>query len=117
VEDEKDLRLLLKRILVKMGFKVLAASDGKDALKNIKKMSPPPDLVITDMVMPEMSGPELIKEIRKIIPDTRFLCMSGYTEDFEALLGYQTDDQEIAFIQKPFSKQILQEKINEILRA
>lgn len=117
VEDEKNLRLLLKRLLVGMGFKVLPASNGIEALIKIKNSSPFPDLVVTDMVMPEMSGKELIKEIRKMAPDTRFLCMSGYTEDFQPLFNDDLNSREITFIQKPFSRQALLEKINEIFHA
>ncbi|MEW6708842.1 MAG: ATP-binding protein [Candidatus Riflebacteria bacterium] len=115
VEDEKTLNNLLKRMVSGANYEVFSTAGGLQALEFLENNSEfKPDLVITDMVMPGMGGIELIDSIRKMMPGIRFLCMSGYTEDFQLLNG---NAEGVAFLQKPFSKTALLEKIEELLKS
>jgi two-component system, cell cycle sensor histidine kinase and response regulator CckA len=113
VDDQNDLRTLLCEVLQKNGYTVLSANNGREALRLVREHAEPIDLVITDMVMPEMGGRELAEALRELQPDTRVLYMSGYadsTEDVAELLSHGH-----AFIEKPFAPEALLHKLRDVL--
>jgi two-component system, cell cycle sensor histidine kinase and response regulator CckA len=101
VEDEPVVLRLARDLLVENGYRVLAASSGSDALSIARKETETIHMLITDVVMPEMSGPELADRIRKLWPTMRVLYMSGYTDD--EMLCRKRLLENSAFLQKPFT--------------
>jgi len=112
-EDNEDVRSLAARMLRHWGYTVLATMNGTEALAVLKAHDGSVDLLLTDVIMPEMSGPELFKEVTEENPDIKVLYMSGYTDDMIAHRGVL--DQGIAFIQKPFTSQAIAAKVREAL--
>jgi PAS domain S-box-containing protein len=112
VEDDPAVRSFLKGILVDEGFTVRDCAAAQDALALAK--GAPIDLLLTDVVLPDMSGPELVATFLSIAPDTRILYMSGYTD--HALFRDSTDLEGATFIQKPFTRTAILERIAEIMR-
>jgi two-component system cell cycle sensor histidine kinase/response regulator CckA len=115
VEDEDAVRAFSSRALRNKGYKVLEAASGDDALKLMTTDKPKIDLLVTDVMMPGMDGPALIKEIRKIIPDIKVVCISGYAED--TLRERIGNDPNIHFLPKPFSLKQLAGKVKELIGA
>ena len=113
VEDEDSLRRFGERVLRESGYAVIAASNAKEALKLIENHGKPVDLLMTDVVMPGMSGRELAKELDRRKLTRRTLFMSGYTDD--AIVKHGVLEEGIAFIYKPFSVEDLTAKIREVL--
>jgi len=114
VEDEVDVRQFAVRALRLQGYKVLEASDGLEALDVMKANAGKVDIVVSDVVMPEMDGPTLFKELRKENPSMKVILVSGYpNEAFREQLG--SDD--FAFLPKPFSLPQLAQKVKEELAA
>ncbi len=112
VEDEDVVRSFAVRALKRQGYKVLEASTGVEALEVMAKNEGKIDLVISDVVMPEMDGPTLLKELRKTNPTLKIIFVSGYPNDaFKASLG----EEEFAFLPKPFSLPQLAAKVKEEL--
>ena len=111
VEDEASVRTLTRRILEKDGSRVLEARNGAEGLNVSERHPGPIDLVISDVVMPELNGPDMIERIAVKRPKARFLYMSGYTE--EAVL--RALDPEIPFLHKPFTAKELLQKVREAL--
>jgi two-component system, cell cycle sensor histidine kinase and response regulator CckA len=112
VEDEEVVRNFAARALKRQGYKVLEASTGVEALEVMEKNKGKVDLVVSDVVMPEMDGPTLLKELRKTNPDLKIIFVSGYPNDaFKASLG----EEEFAFLPKPFSLPQLAAKVKEEL--
>jgi PAS domain S-box-containing protein len=112
VEDEEPLRILVAGVLQNSGYTVLQASEGKEALE-IAKQHGPIDLLITDVVMPRMSGRELADLIRAILPDLKLLYMSGYTNDLITERGALGSDE--ILLEKPFTKNSLLSKVKMVL--
>ena len=113
VEDEEAVRTLVRLTLEEQGYNVLTASTGMDALDLIRNHPSQLDLLITDMIMPGISGRELAENARKERPGLRVMYMSGYTDDALGRYGLQgTSDQ---FVQKPFTPLGLVRKIRNIL--
>ena len=115
VEDEDPVRLFSSRALKNKGYKVIEAESAERALEILHDGADKIDLVITDVVMPKMDGPSLIKEVRELYPDRalKVIFMSGYTEDnFRKRLG---DDVDIHFLPKPFSLKQLAGKVKEVM--
>ena len=113
VEDDAEVRSVATRILRRNGYRVLEAENGAEALRVCENESEPVDLIVTDIVMPEMGGTELAKRVRETQPDARILFTSGYTEDAvirQSLLHAGED-----FIEKPFTPATLAKKAREIL--
>jgi two-component system cell cycle sensor histidine kinase/response regulator CckA len=101
VEDEQGLRALNARGLQSRGYTVIQAGNGVEALEQMEKLGGRVDLVVSDVVMPEMDGPALMKELRKRNPDMKIIFVSGYAEDaFEKSLP---DHKEFNFLSKPFT--------------
>lgn len=115
VEDEKTLRDLLRVSLSKIGYTITEAADGNEAIRLIKEKGLKPDLVISDVIMPGISGSQLAQHIREIHPDTKVLYMSGYTGDTIAHHGVL--DEDVHFIQKPFTLKQLAAKVREFFVA
>ncbi len=113
VEDEESLLKLNLRILELCGYNTLSAQNPLEALKIAKTHDGKIDLLITDVVMPEMSGQELWRELSEIRPETQCLFISGYTADIIDDHGVLKEG--IHFLQKPFNKETLSSKIEEIL--
>lgn len=111
VEDEASVRTLTRRILERGGYGVLDARHGAEGLNLSEQHSGTIDLVITDVVMPEMDGPDMIERINANRPHTKVLYMSGYTE--EAVL--KRLDPETPFLHKPFTAKELSGKVREAL--
>lgn len=112
VEDEEVVRNFAARALKRQGYKVLEASSGVEALEVMEKNKGKIDIVVSDVVMPEMDGPTLLKELRKKNPDLKIIFVSGYPNDaFKASLG----EEDFAFLPKPFSLPQLAAKVKEEL--
>lgn len=112
VEDEEVVRNFAARALKRQGYKVLEAGSGVEALAVMEKNKGKIDIVVSDVVMPEMDGPTLLKELRKTNPELKIIFVSGYPNDaFKASLG----DEEFAFLPKPFSLPQLAAKVKEEL--
>jgi two-component system, cell cycle sensor histidine kinase and response regulator CckA len=115
VEDEQGVRELLQELLESAGYKVLAADRPSVALRVAEAFSGPIHLLVSDVVMPEMTGPELARRLGERRPDTRVLFLSGYTSGVIADKGYLGGDEQ--FLQKPFTADALETKVREILEA
>ena len=115
VEDEQEILNLTKRMLEKQGYQVLAAGTPGEAIRLAEQYTGAIHLLITDLVMPEMNGRDLAKNILRLYPNIRRLFMSGYTADVIAHQG--TLDDGVHFIQKPFSTKELAVKVREALEG
>jgi two-component system cell cycle sensor histidine kinase/response regulator CckA len=113
VEDEESLRRLMASILSPLGYQVTLASDGEEALRLVEEQGLKPDLVITDVIMPRMSGSQLVERLRRDWPDLRVLYMSGYTDN--AIVRHGVLEADVSFLQKPFSVREVALKVREIL--
>ena len=112
-EDEEVVRKLACQVLRMHGYQLLEAADGNEALLICESHNAPIDLLITDVVMPAMSGPELASRLTASRPETKVLLMSGYTDS--AIVHHGVLDGEALFIQKPFSTDALAIKVREVL--
>jgi len=113
VEDEDGVRKLTSKILNKQGYKILEASNGGDALLLCEQLKEPIHLLLSDVVMPGINGPELARRIMNLCPGVKVLFMSGYAG--QAISQSGTLDEKASFIQKPFSARNLVEKIQEVM--
>ena len=113
VDDEKMIRTLLKQSLKGYGYTVLTAHDGEDALRTAERHEGPIDLMVTDIVMPQMSGYELAERLAPLRPETSVLYMSGYDTNMAA--DQDDHDQENHFLPKPFLPKDLASNIRQIL--
>ena len=112
VEDDPSVRRLAVVILRNCGYKIQEANNAFEALEAIRR-NPHFDLVLTDVIMPQMSGKELSDKIKTQWPHTKILLMSGYTDD--ALAHHGVLDEGLLFLEKPFSPTKLTRKVREIL--
>ncbi len=113
VEDEVGVRSLVRMALSSVGYQVLETVDPGDALSKCANHNGPIDLLLTDVVMPQMSGPMVAERVVSLRPGIKVLYMSGYTDD--AIVHHGVLSQEMPFIQKPFSPPALRRKIREVL--
>ena len=115
VEDEDAVRAFASRALAARGYEVHEASSGVEALDAMREIGDQVDIVVSDVVMPEMDGPTLFTELRKTHPDLRFIFMSGYAEDaFEKNLPAD-ETHNFAFLPKPFTLKQLATAVKEML--
>ncbi|MBM3526919.1 MAG: response regulator [Alphaproteobacteria bacterium] len=115
VEDEEGLRALNARGLKSRGYTVLEAGNGVEAIDALAKHGGKVDLVVSDVVMPEMDGPTLLKELRKAHPDTKIIFVSGYAEEaFEKSLPA---GEQFAFLPKPFTLKQLVAQVKETMKG
>ena len=115
VEDEPAIRELAVLELRELGYAVHMAGDGVEALAILTAIGQSVDLLVTDVVMPKMGGPELAETLRRQHRDTRVLFTSGYTADTIGRHGVL--DEGISFLRKPFTSQTLARKVREVLDA
>jgi two-component system cell cycle sensor histidine kinase/response regulator CckA len=113
VEDEPAVRRLARRALEAQGFRILEAGNGHEALELCEKHVTELDMLLTDVVMPRMSGVELASRLTAIDPSLRVLYMSGYTEDALGQRGVLSPDT--AFLNKPFTPATLLEAVRGVL--
>jgi len=114
-EDEPLVRILARKVLQLAGYDVLVAAGGREALEIAARHDGPIHLLLTDVVMPEMNGRELMQRLAEIRPATRVLYMSGYAD--EAVARHGALDPGTAFIQKPFTPEGLARKVRDVLDA
>jgi PAS domain S-box-containing protein len=112
-EDSDVVRRLLKELIQSNGYKLLEARHGVEALQLAKDYDGRIDLLVTDMVMPQMGGRELAEQLLPLRPQMKVLYMSGYTED--AIVRHGVMDAGTAFLEKPFTPDSLAKKIRELL--
>ncbi len=115
VEDDADVRELVQRVLQGQGYTLLVAQDGQEALGLVARHADLIHLLLTDVVMPDMSGQALVKSLGRSYPDLKVLFMSGYTDEIIAHHGVL--DPGVAFLQKPFSAVALARKVRQVLDA
>jgi len=113
VEDELVVRRLVAELLESNGYTVLQAGDGPSALELLRRHTGPLDLLVTDVVMPGMSGPDVAGAIAAMRPGTQVLYISGYTDSSVGHHGVL--EPGIAFLQKPFAADVLTRKVREVL--
>jgi PAS domain S-box-containing protein len=112
VEDQDLVRAFIVQALNWAGYRVSAAANGKEALKLASTLPEPVKILITDVVMPHMAGPELAKQLRCLWPGLRVLFMSGYSDQIKPAL---LDEPGTAFIQKPFLPDALAKHLGDLL--
>jgi PAS domain S-box-containing protein len=112
VDDAEGLRALARRLLEKLGYTVLVAADAQQAVQ-LFEQHPAIDVVLTDVVMPGDSGPDLTRQLLNRRPGLKVIYMSGYTE--EAIVHHGVLEPDIAFVHKPFTSETLGLKIREVL--
>ncbi|HEX3238950.1 MAG TPA: PAS domain S-box protein [Solirubrobacterales bacterium] len=116
VEDEPEVRRMAERILTKGSFSVIGTDSGARALEICAKEDQPIDLLLTDVIMPEMLGTELVERMRELRPDLKVVYMSGYSHEIlepAALAGSAGSD----FIEKPFNAEQLLRAIDDLIHA
>ena len=112
VEDEEAIRRMICRVLRKLGFDITEAGDGEQALQLAQRL-PSLDLLITDVAMPTMNGPELVDRLRPLVPRLRVVYISGYT--FEHLDITKLDSSSERFLRKPFTPEQLQSVVDNAI--
>jgi len=115
VEDEASVRQASRQFLIQSGYNVLEAFDGEDALREAREHDGPIHLMITDVVMPRMSGPRLAEQLSEDRPDMKVLFVSGYAE--RTVLQHGKVDVTKWFLQKPFSLKTLAKKVRDVLET
>ena len=112
VEDEEQVRVLLERVLAKHNYSVLTAANGREALDIARKDIEGISLVISDVIMPELGGAGLLRELRSLRADIPVLLMTGYSDEH---IEKEGSLEEAHLIQKPFTPAQLMQRVNEIL--
>jgi CheY-like chemotaxis protein len=113
VEDDESVRTAVRAMLNNAQYRVLEASDGTEALRILERQTAPPQLILTDVMMPRMGGPQLGRHLAAAAPGLKVLYMSGYPDDAVR----HTDGKPLAFIAKPFSATDLIAKVRQTLAA
>jgi CheY-like chemotaxis protein len=115
VEDDPQVRAVILTVLQRHGYRVLAADGGAEALALCEEHAGKIDLVLTDVVMPRMSGPVLAKSLSSKWPELKVLFMSGYTDD--GVFRHGVLETGLAFLQKPIMPATLTRKVRDVLDA
>jgi two-component system cell cycle sensor histidine kinase/response regulator CckA len=113
LEDEQTVRNVVGQMLAAKGYTVLEAGHGDEALAVAEAHEGRIDVVVSDVVMPRMSGPEFVQRLRAVRPDVRVLFISGYTDD--TVVHHGVLDDGVVFLQKPFAGAALARKVREAL--
>ena len=112
VEDEEMVRVLVRQVLAFHGHTVIEAPNGEEALRLSEQYDGPIHLMVTDLVMPGMSAPEIVERLKTQRAETRVMCMSGYTDQASSQCG-----SSMPFLAKPFAPERLAAKVREVLDA
>ncbi len=115
VEDDEMVLRMIRTVLAKKGYRVLGAADGRQCLEVLSAHPGEVDLLLTDVIMPDMNGRVLYERMSEAYPDVKVLFMSGYTDNVIAHHGIL--DAGVKFIPKPFSMNALAEKVREVLES
>jgi PAS domain S-box-containing protein len=113
VEDDESVRALTTAVLQRQGYRVEAAESGAAALAACDRLPAPPDLVLTDVVMPGMSGREVAERLTAKFPRLKVVFLSGYTAD--AVLRHGVEEERVAFLQKPYTPDTLARFVRDVL--
>ena len=113
VEDDAVMRVVAEEALAAFGYRVAVAASGREAIELYESGEQRPAILVTDLVMPRMSGRELADELMRRQPDLRVLFISGYSSD--AVMRQQVAEEGRAFLQKPFTPVALARRIRELL--
>ncbi len=113
VDDEPDVLRLVEAILSEQGYTVILAKGAENAIRTFERMARKPDLILTDVVMPGMSGPMMVDHLLQLDPQIRVLFMSGY-DDRQVVQKYVVE-KGFALIAKPFTLQRLGATIKDVL--
>ena len=113
VEDDDDVRALAGRLLERLGYRVHAFGSGSAAILTARGMPEPPDLLLTDVVMPEMNGRQLAEEIRRLCPGIRVVYSSGYADN--VLQQHGVAQERVEFLPKPYSAEELARSVRAAL--
>ncbi|MCS6758158.1 MAG: response regulator [Candidatus Devosia euplotis] len=114
VEDEESVRAFSAQALRATGYEVFEADGGEEAMEMLADIGFKVDLMISDVVMPEMDGPSLLKEVRKTMPNLKVIFVSGYAE--ESVRRDIEGDQSVEFLPKPYSLDQINSKVKEVLQ-
>jgi two-component system cell cycle sensor histidine kinase/response regulator CckA len=112
-EDEEAVRRFTRAILERYGYRVIEAASGAEALEALSASQCSIELLLSDVIMPQMSGPELGRKVKETCPEARILYMSGYAESSIVHRGIL--DADVALLQKPFDAETLLGKVREVL--
>lgn len=112
VEDEAIARDTTKSVLLQLGYKVISAKDGEEALRVFEMHGEPVDLLLTDIVLPRVNGKKLAEQLGDKQPSLKILLTSGYSDE---VTGSQDEGEKYNFIQKPYSPKSLARKIRSVL--
>jgi two-component system, cell cycle sensor histidine kinase and response regulator CckA len=115
VDDDDQVRAVTRAILQRSGYQVIDARDAGDALEHASRHAGNIDLLLTDVVMPKMSGPELAKRVAEVRPGTKLLCMSGYTDD--SVVRHGVLEGHVAYLQKPITPEALVIRVRQVLES
>ena len=113
VEDDDIMRQMTRKLLEEHGYHVIEAQDGKSALERLSSLDGSIDLLLTDVVMRGISGPELVTRLKNTMPDLRVVFMSGYTG--ELIASHQSDQQIVTLLEKPFTRASLLNTLDKAL--
>jgi CheY-like chemotaxis protein len=113
VEDETGVRQLVREMLQRLGYKILEASNGPEAIRIFERHQGFIDLLLTDVIMPQVSGRELAERLKGVRPSLKVLYISGYTDDMLAHHGVL--ESNVFLLQKPFAPDDLAKKLREVL--
>lgn len=114
VDDNPAILELVRNLLSPLDYQLLTASSGENALQITQSCKDKIDLLLTDVVMPEMDGPKLAAEFKRKHPEAKVIFMSGYMRP--GITDAEIRNREKAFVAKPFTLKILQSKMKELLR-
>jgi CheY-like chemotaxis protein len=113
VENESEVLSIANRILTRYGYRVMTAGDPETAIRMCRESPDHIDLLLTDVVMPKMSGPEVARQLVGLRPSLRVLYMSGFTDD--SVVRHGLLESTVHFIQKPITPDLLARKVREVL--
>ena len=113
VEDDDQVRVVAREILRRSGYHVIEARNAGEAVLHSEEYPGTIQLLLTDVVMPQMSGPELAKRLASVRPEMKVLCMSGYTDD--SIVRHGVLEAHIAYLQKPITPDALATRVREVL--